>query len=144
MLFAQDFILVTVLLCGAYFGQIQARLGVDLSVPTTADDWACLTNEHNISYAIIRTYRSLGAIDTNAAPSLRLAAEAGVSDLGVYMFPCLTSSSYAKSKGIICDAPEIQVLKTVKYFHDNNIHLKHFATMEDDVREAPVYVNRIW
>ncbi len=136
--------MLLVALATSFFFQVQGKLGVDLSIATTADDWSCLVKDHNVSYAIIRAYRSLGQIDTNSAPTLKLAAAAGVTNLGAYMFPCVTSSSYAKSKGITCDEPEVQVEKTVKYFHENGIHLKRTATMENDVRTPPIFLNRIW
>jgi hypothetical protein len=66
---------------------------VDLSIVTNSSIWDCLVKEHSTEYAIIRAYRSLGQVDTNAANTLRLAYTSGVKDLGVYMFPCITSSN---------------------------------------------------
>ncbi len=102
---------------------VQGKLGVDLSIVTNSSDWSCLVKDHQTEYAIIRAYRSLGQVDLNSANTLRLASEAGVKDLGVYMFPCITSSNYAKSKNITCDSAEIQIEKTLQFLHDNQVYL---------------------
>eukprot|EP01034_Spumella_vulgaris_P034615 gene34615-42700_t len=62
------------------------------------------------------------------------------------MFPCLTSSSYAKSKNITCDSPEVQVEKTLQLFHENGIFIKHTSTFEHDINHSrqPVFVNRLY
>eukprot|EP01038_Epipyxis_sp_PR26KG_P004636 gene4636-6517_t len=124
-------------------GCSQAKLGVDLSIVTNSSIWDCLVKEHSTEYAIIRAYRSLGQVDANSANSLRLAHNSGVKDLGVYMFPCITSSNYAKSNNITCDSAEVQVEKTLQYLHENEIYVEHSVTTENDARN-PVFVNKFW
>lgn len=125
------------------FGAVQGKAGVDLSVQTTADNWNCLVKDHDISYAIIRAYRSLGALDENAADTLKLAHSAGIKDLGAYMFPCITTSSYSVSKNITCDSAEDQVTKTLDFLHENGIYVKGEKT-DAKLPVAPVFINRMW
>jgi len=124
------------------FVAVQGKAGVDLSVQTTQEDWNCLVKDHDISYAIIRAYRSLGALDENAADTLKLAYAAGIKDLGAYMFPCITTSSYAISKNITCDAADVQVTKTMDFLHENGIYVEGETASAKTV--TPVYINRMW
>jgi len=131
-----------VCLFGFFFQLAQSKAGVDLSVATTEADWTCLVKDHDVKYAIVRTYRNLGAVDENSAPSLKLAAKAGVADLGAYIFPCITTSPYSISKNITCDSADDQVLKTVNYLKDNGVFIgdKSFVTFGKD----NVLLNRMW
>lgn len=126
---------------------IYAYYGVDLSVLTQSADWECLVNERNVTYAIVRAYRNTGLVDSNSTNSLHYAAQAGVKDLGIYMFPCVTTSSYAVSKNIVCPSPEEQVLETVKYLRENHVFIKRNFPNSVDPTKIPknaVVVNRVW
>jgi GH25 family lysozyme M1 (1,4-beta-N-acetylmuramidase) len=125
------------------FSSTYGYAGVDLSVATTLDDWNCLVNQHNTTYAIIRAYRNVGALDTNSPNTLRNAYAAGVKDLGVYMFPCVQGSPYSQSKGIVCPEPEKQVLDTVKYLRENGIVLDRNLNKNTAGSDFLV-ANRLW
>lgn len=118
-----------------------AETGVDLSVATTPEQWACLVSEHNVSYSIIRTFRNKGAVDENAGTSMVNAFNAGVKELGAYMFPCVPTSSYAIANNISCEAPAMQVVRTMQYFCKNGIKVQR--TSQQSVPEG-LSVNRIW
>jgi hypothetical protein len=94
------------------WGQCAARSGVDLSVVTDNATWECLA-ANNISFAIVRAYRSLGQIDPNAPTTIDFAWKAGIPSVDAYMFPCITSSSYALSHNITCDSADKQVADTL-------------------------------
>ena len=124
-----------------------AYTGVDLSVATTLADWQCLMSDHNVTYAIIRAYRSVGQVDSNCGNTIHSAAEAGVKDLGVYMFPCMPTSPYSQNNGIACASAEQQVLDTVKFLRENNVIVKRQPMSKPELEEYPkdgVVVNRVW
>lgn len=102
---------------------IAARYGVDTSVLTTTDTWKCLMTDHNITYAKIRVYRSIGDVDTNCPSTLSSAYEAGIKDLDVYIFPCVSSSKYSTSNGITCESPADQVRRSIQHLEDNGIQV---------------------
>jgi GH25 family lysozyme M1 (1,4-beta-N-acetylmuramidase) len=134
-----SFILVFI----ALFSATLAYNGVDLSVATTVADWQCLVSDYNVTYAIIRTYRSVGEVDTNSPNTIHYAATAGIKDIGVYMFPCMPTSPYSISNEITCATPEQQVIDAVSFLQTNGIVVKR---MVDDVHSQSniTVVNRVW
>ena len=52
--------------------------GVDVSEATPAPVFACLNASHNVTYAIVRAYRSLGIPDTACPDSVAAAWAAGL------------------------------------------------------------------
>ena len=119
--------------------------GVDVSVSTTADQWNCLKTNENISFAIIRTYRSVGLLDTNATASLHTAYNTGIRNLGAYIFPCIPTSAYSISQNITCDSPEAQMVSTIKYLENNGIRV--LRSKERQLISSSIIgpiVNRIW
>lgn len=118
----------------------QARTGVDLSVATTVDTWNCLKSEHNVDYAIIRVYRSLGEVDTNSANTIKNVASAGIKDIGAYMFPCMPTASYNVGHNITCPSVEKQIQSTLDFLKSNNVVIQRDAAQTADI----VAVNRMW
>ena len=129
---------VLCIFCGGALG----RAGVDISVRTTSADWACLKNTKNIDYAIVRMYRNVGLVDSNGTTSLALALGAGITDLGAYMFPCVTSSAYAISHNITCPSAAEQVDMTMKALSAANVIFSSQKTPETP--ENAVVLNRMW
>ena len=128
----------------ATLATVNAYSGVDLSVATTTADWDCLVKQHNTTYTVIRTYRNIGAIDTNSANSIRLAAEAGIKDIGVYIFPCVETSSYAVSHNVTCVSPEQQILDSVSYLAENKIVFKRSTEAVAKYPADVVVLTRFW
>lgn len=93
---------------------IAGEAGVDLSVATDPDTWACLVGKYNVNYAIIRAFRNEGLVDENSANTLTNAHYAGVKDLGVYIFPCIPTSTYAVSNNLQCESASMQIMRTVE------------------------------
>lgn len=144
------FFALTVLLAGVFV--IAAETGVDLSVATSPDTWSCLVGKFDVSFAIIRTYRNKGVVDENSPNTLLNAHNAGVKDLGAYIFPCVPSSTYATTSNVTCESPAIQVMRTVEYLIDNQIGVDRTNPEKDSHRERMLRgtrptafsVNRIW
>lgn len=117
-------------------GNAAAEAGVDLSVATTADNWKCLTTEHAVSYAIVRVYRSIGEVDLNGGPSIKLAIDAGIKDVGAYMFPCISTAPYTVSHNITCESAEKQVSTILQNLRSNSIAINNDQSAHS--------INRIW
>lgn len=65
--------------------------GVDVSQPVTRSEWSCLLS-NNLTFAIVRVFRSVGSVDPNAITTILEAQRAGVKTSG-YMFPAPKSQS---------------------------------------------------
>lgn len=74
---------LALLICSSW-----AAHGVDLSTLTTAENFKCMMSTHNISFVVMRGYRSFGSPDPNVKAVLKAAQEAGLKVTDVYMFPC--------------------------------------------------------
>ena len=66
-------------------------IGFDLAKPYDLNVYLCLKNI-GFTFAIIRGYRSLGILDTNAVASLNTARNAGL-DTDIYLFPCQSKNA---------------------------------------------------
>jgi len=121
-----------------------ARLGVDLSVATDVNTWKCLKNDHNIEYGIVRAFRSLGAVDINAANSLLAAKEAGISVLSAYTFPCIQSSASAISYNATCGTAQEQLQATLSNLNSNGVYFASASGKQSPPSNAKVVINRLW
>jgi hypothetical protein len=121
-----------------------AKFGVDTSVLTTTDTWTCLMKQNNISYAKIRVYRSIGELDENCPATLASAYEAGIKDLDVYIFPCVTTSKYSSSNNIECESPVNQVHRSIQHLEDNGIQVYRKDTNKNLLDQNLPTVSRFW
>jgi hypothetical protein len=122
-------------------GFAEGKNGVDLSVATTSEQWACLVNTYDVTYGIIRAYRSSGQLDLNGPDSIILASDAGVKSIGAYIFPCISSSAYSVNNDIQCVSAEQQVDQTVKNL------ISHGIAIDENGVTPPLFkaaVNRVW
>jgi len=71
--------------------------GVDVATLVSSSTWTCLKNDNN-NWAIVRAFRSTGAIDPNACGSLNNARTAGLTYRDAYIFPCPTCSASGASQ----------------------------------------------
>lgn len=133
---------LTALLFFCFIKAILCRSGCDLSVATTSGSWNCLTTSYNVTYTIVRTYRNLGEVDTNSANSIILAGQAGIKDIGAYIFPCITSAAYSIAHNITCSAPDEQVEAVLKYLVTNGVSVKGHSVPSD--KNSKGHINRIW
>jgi hypothetical protein len=122
-----------------------SKFGVDTSVLTTTDTWTCLMTQHNITYAKIRVYRSIGELDENCPATLASAYEAGIKNLDVYIFPCVSTSKYSTSNNIECESPADQVLRSIQHLEDNGIQVyRKDNTKNSLLDETLPIVSRFW
>jgi hypothetical protein len=121
---------------------LAAKYGVDTSVLTKTDTWDCLIYDHNISYAKVRVYRSVGEVDENCPETLSSAYEAGIKDLDVYIFPCISSSKYSTSNSIFCETPADQIRLSIQYLEENGITV--YRKGDRNSKSATVTVSRFW
>lgn len=114
---------------------VESRQGVDLSIPSDESSWSCLV-QAGISFGKVRVYRSVGQLDTNAPASLKNAHSAGMTDLDAYIFPCISSSPYSVANNITCKSASAQLLDSVNYLSENDIHFQR--------RKGGVFLSRMW
>ena len=122
---------------------VSGRAGVDLSVATAPEDWSCLVKDRNIEYAVIRTYRSSGQLDTNGPDNIINAVEAGINDVGGYIFPCIQGSSYNLANNITCPSAEDQVATTVQYLLENEVGMSR-DELDKNMPPKKAYISRMW
>lgn len=144
-----DFIIgvlfVIIFSCSISVLLVNGSKGVDSSVLTTDTQWSCLRDTMNTSFGIIRIYRSIGEMDDNAVDSLYKAYNAGIRDLGVYFFPCISTSSYAILHNITCQSPTQQIIDTVQYLATNNILFdSNMIDQQLYANKKVIFLNRLW
>jgi hypothetical protein len=71
--------------------------GVDTQDTVTTSDASCLKSK-GVDLIIVRAFRSTGAVDTTACPSLENAKTEKISIRDAYIFPCPTCSASATSQ----------------------------------------------
>jgi hypothetical protein len=123
---------------------VYCKSGIDISVPLAVDDWKCLINptNDNITYAIARVYRSIGAVDENAPSNFIAATNAGLTNLDGYVFPCIASSAYNVANNITCLSAIEQVRTVVSYLTSNEISIKR--TFNNEIKSSKATINRLW
>jgi len=135
-------VLFIIFACSVSILLVDSFQGVDISAPTTDTQWSCLRDTINTSFGIIRIYRSIGEMDDNAVDNLYKAYNAGIRDLGVYLFPCIASSSYAILHNITCQSPKQQIINTAQYLASNNILFD--LNNQLHANKKTIYLNRLW
>ena len=139
-MFVQSFIISSVL----FQIVIASHLGVDLSVLTDTETFKCLRNDYNISYAIIRAYRSIGSIDENAPMSLQAAYESNINHLSAYIFPCIQEAPYSIEHNITCKSADEQVRDILDMFTANNIRFRSALTPNTLQQSNTIELSRLW
>lgn len=82
-------------------------------------------------------------IDDECANSLSLASANGVTDLDVYIFPCISSSTYSLSHNISCLSAEDQVNAVLTYLSKNSIRIKR-SEKDSGEHTHKVSIGRFW
>lgn len=75
--------------------------GVDLSTLTTAENFKCLKDQHNINFIVMRGYRSYASPDPNVIAVLKAAESAGIAVRDIYMFPCRGKSPVSQADELV-------------------------------------------
>ena len=78
-----------------FFGS--CKLGVDMPTPEilSQEEAACFVKQ-GYTMLFIRAYRCYGNIDPNVVTNIKNARAAGITDIDVYMFPCVPCGSPRK------------------------------------------------
>lgn len=77
--------------------------GIDMSTLTTLENLKCLRNQYSANFLITRAYKSFGAVDTNAKSMIRLARQAGIDFVDVYLFPCPTKDPIVQADEMLAE-----------------------------------------
>lgn len=73
------------------------KLGIDVSQPHSEDVLKCFVKQ-GYTFLVARAYKSYGAFDSNVIATLANAQKAGMTDAGVYLFPCISSTKSAQTQ----------------------------------------------
>lgn len=84
----------------------QSKLGIDVSQPHSEDVLKCFVKE-GYTFLVTRAYKSYGAFDSGAVTTLANAKNAGMTDAGVYLFPCIGTTK----------SPQTQVNEMIQGLH---------------------------
>lgn len=101
-----------------------------------------MKSSYNTSFGIIRAFRSVGELDVNAPATIKAAYNSGIYDLHAYLFPCVSTSSYAVANSIICPSPTEQVMSTLEYLDENDISVIGYSNSADGDDKPQIRV--IW
>ena len=68
-------------------------LGADVSTAVSVAQWQTLQSQQEVSYGVVRCYRSNGKVDTAAPATVNNGWSAGLNGVDVYHFPSLAVSA---------------------------------------------------
>lgn len=122
---------------------VQGKNGIDISVATDDNTFKCLINEHNISYAIVRAFRSTGVIDSEAPNTIKSASNNGLSDLSAYIFPCIAQSNYSVEHDIQCPTFKEQIDEVLMLLNNENIYFENQRNLNVNGKNE-IYLNKLW
>ncbi len=137
-------IFTTILVLIALVAEVGARIGYDLSVATDEATWTCLNDAipANDVFAIVRVFRNVGQVDTNAADTLISGSKAGVRDLGAYIFPCIQSAPSSVANNVTCGSADDQVSASLSYLESNGVYINGYN--DDKSTSKDPVLNKIW
>ena len=74
-----------------------AKLGIDVSQPTSKSSFSCLRNNGYNTMVIVRCWKSTGSFDSNCPSTLKNAQSAGfsTSNSDAYFYPCISCGDLA-------------------------------------------------
>jgi hypothetical protein len=117
---------------------LHARTGVDISTKLSVARWKALFSNpaDNRNFAIAQAQFYNNTINVDGLNSLTSAWKAGIADLSVYMYPCISASKYALNR--ICPSASVQLNNLISSLKHHNIHffnrtLYPDASLQDDV-----------
>ncbi|KAI9838130.1 MAG: hypothetical protein M1819_006286 [Sarea resinae] len=96
---------------------------LDISSAQSSSFWTCAAS--NYDKVVIRGYQQAcgegGAVDSNFVASYNAAANAGVSYIDAYMFPCTGT----QPTGVSCKSPTDQLNELINTISDNDMNLEY-------------------
>mgnify|MGYP003385538299 CR=1 FL=1 len=139
-----------------HFQYVFSKNGIDISVATDTTTFKCLVDDYNITYAIVRAFRSTGIIDEEAPNTIKQAYNQNITDLSVYIFPCIQQSTYSIENQINCPTFKQQIDNIVTLLNSNDIYFKpQDQKYHDEIQMnkhqthqtqqiQPIYINKLW
>lgn len=87
------------------------RFGVDLSIPLTISQWSDVfsTTDKSSAFAIVHAVFYNNTINMRALQNIQTLWSGGVSDISLYVYPCIPTSQYAKANNIRCGRAKDQI-----------------------------------
>lgn len=80
--------------CIGLLASVLGYSGVDVSSSTSTSSWSCLKSAGK-TFAIVRVYKSTGAVDTNGPTTISNAWSGGMKYVDGYIFPCFSCGNAA-------------------------------------------------
>mmetsp|Transcript_5712 Transcript_5712/g.12575 ORF Transcript_5712/g.12575 Transcript_5712/m.12575 type:complete len:167 (+) Transcript_5712:204-704(+) len=100
--------------------------GVSLSKLMTSANWASLRAEQTVDFASIHAFFYNGTYNPHAGSTLASAWANNITDLSVYMHPCIPSSANTQDTNITCGTPLEHLTTIVASLALHNLHfVKH-------------------
>lgn len=96
--------LLTFLLVLSVLSAVDCTYGVDVSQLFSVENYTCLKNSHQVTFAVARGYCSFGGMDTHVNQSLTNIKAAGL-HADTYMFPCRGKNATAQVDDMIAHIP---------------------------------------
>jgi hypothetical protein len=124
-------------ICGCW-----SRDGIDLSTFLTPALISTYVSSPTDSFAIFNAMFYNGSINVKAASSIHTAWSAGISDLSIYVFPCIPNSPFAINSNLQCDSPLLQLTRLMRYLNQSNILFRRYNYTEGFIvydRNIPYY-----
>ena len=110
--------------CALFCNLVAALVGVDLSVNVAFNEWDAIeeTLADTISSVTVHAVFYNSTLNPNTVPILLSAYQRGITDLNLYVYPCIEDSSYSRTNSYVsCPSAEKQLETIVKHMKNFNI-----------------------
>jgi hypothetical protein len=108
----------------AFFHVSNSLVGVSLSKALDLKGWQSLISTQEVSFASIHMMFYNGTINRHAVGTIKAAWSAGITDLSIFMHPCIDSSVYIQSSSLSCGTAKDQLDAIIATMDANNMHFR--------------------
>ena len=111
-----------------FFPDVKGRYGVDLSIPLTSEQWKTVyaTSEKSSAFAVVHGVFYNNTINIRALNNIHVLWKEGISDISLYIYPCIPSSQYAKANKIQCGRPKEQIDRLIAALQHLRIAIRRY------------------
>ena len=141
------------LLIGLMLSAVLCRIGIDIPNPQIVSPglWQCIKT-HGVDFLTARAYRSFGSVDPNVITNIKNARAAGIKEVDVYIFPCVScanprkqvTDTLANLKDVEFDKLWIDV-EEYQWNKDKAVNREFLSQMLDEaskhVKQLGIYTN---
>jgi hypothetical protein len=106
-----------------------AYKGVDLSTVMHKQDWESYMKTFSanpVDFAVVRIYNDNATVVATAPKTIIGAHHAGITNISLYMFPCIGGSRWTAEKGLSCPPAAEQLDEIVHFLGINGINFKFY------------------